>query len=52
MEDNYVPYGPEWEKEMMKFTKKQLIDMLRDEINSNASIDEEEENKLRHTDNE
>lgn len=29
MEDNYIPFGPEWEKEMMKLPKKFLIDMIR-----------------------
>ncbi len=29
MEDNYIPYGPEWEKEMMKMPKKLLIEMIR-----------------------
>lgn len=27
--DNYIPYGPEWEKEMMKLPKAILIAMLR-----------------------
>ena len=25
----YIPYGKEWEKEMMKFTKKEIIGELR-----------------------
>lgn len=30
MSDNeYEPYGPEWKKEMMKFTKEELISMMR-----------------------
>lgn len=29
MQDNYIPYGPEWEKELMKTPKKFLIDMIR-----------------------
>lgn len=29
MEDNYIPYGDEWEKEMMKLPKKYLIDMFK-----------------------
>ncbi len=28
-EKDYEPYGKEWEKELMKFTKKQLIDFIR-----------------------
>lgn len=28
-EEEYIEYGPEWEKEMMKHTKKELIDKLR-----------------------
>jgi hypothetical protein len=27
--DNYEPYGPEWEKEMMKLPKKMIIEMYR-----------------------
>ncbi len=26
----YIPYGEEWEKEMMKFPKKALIELLRE----------------------
>lgn len=29
MDKEYIPYGPEWVKEMMKWNKKQLIDQLR-----------------------
>ena len=28
-EDDYEPYGKEWEKEMMKMTKKELVDFIR-----------------------
>ncbi len=28
-EDNYEPYGKEWEREMMKHTKMELIDFLK-----------------------
>lgn len=28
-ENEYVPYGPEWEEEMMKWSKKDLIELLR-----------------------
>ncbi len=28
-EKDYEPYGKEWKKELMKFTKKQLIDFIR-----------------------
>ena len=31
MNKPYERYGPEWEKEMMKLTKKVLIEMLRRE---------------------
>lgn len=27
--DGFIPFGPEWEQEIMKFTKKGIIDMLR-----------------------
>jgi hypothetical protein len=33
-EKEYTPYGPEWEKEMMKFTKKGLIEFLRKVLTS------------------
>jgi len=29
MMDDYIPFGPEWEKEMMKLTKKHLIELLK-----------------------
>lgn len=29
MKLEFEPFGPEWEKEMMKLPKKMLIDMLR-----------------------
>ncbi len=28
----YVPYGPEWEKEMMKWNKKRLVEFLKNVI--------------------
>lgn len=27
--ENFIPFGPEWEKEMMKLPKKVIIDMFR-----------------------
>lgn len=29
MNENYVPYGEEWKKEMMKIPKASLIDLLK-----------------------
>lgn len=29
MEDNYIPYGPEWEKEVKKLPKQFLLLMLK-----------------------
>ena len=29
MPADYVPYGPEWEVEMMRMRKKDLVDMVR-----------------------
>lgn len=29
-EDTYIPYGPEWEKEMMKLPKKILIQFFKE----------------------
>jgi hypothetical protein len=31
---DYAPYGPEWEKEMMRWTKKELVAQLRDCLSS------------------
>lgn len=31
MKKEYEPYGPDWEKEIMKLPKKVLIKLLRDE---------------------
>lgn len=30
MEKDFIPYGPEWEKELMKLPKKFLIDRYRE----------------------
>lgn len=35
----FEPYGPEWEKEMLKFTKIGLIQMLRKSLKENISTD-------------
>lgn len=35
----FEPYGPEWEKEMLKFTKIGLIQMLRKSLKENLSTD-------------
>lgn len=32
MEKDYVPFGDQWKNEMKKFTKDQLIDMLREKL--------------------
>lgn len=32
---DYVPYGPEWEKEVMKMSKVHIINMLRNALTSN-----------------
>lgn len=29
-EENYIPYGPEWEKEMIKLPKKILIQFFKE----------------------
>ena len=37
--DCYVPYGPEWEKAMMRMTKREIIDLFRSVMAAhNASI--------------
>jgi len=35
-QENYIPYGVEWEKELMKCPKKFLIDMLKKELTKSA----------------
>lgn len=39
-EDNYIPYGPEWEKEMNKLPKKFLINMIRKNKEESAKLKE------------
>lgn len=34
--EKYKEFGDEWVKEMMKFTKKQLIDLLKEEFKKNT----------------
>lgn len=34
--EDYIPFGPEWEKEMMKVPKKYLIELLRKELKAKA----------------
>jgi hypothetical protein len=29
IKNDYKPFGPEWEKEMMRMTKKELIEFIR-----------------------
>lgn len=36
--NQYIPFGPEWEKEMMKFPKSALIDMIRKEWQSKDRV--------------
>lgn len=36
-ETEYIPFGEEWEKEMMKLSKKQLIGMYRMNLRRNKS---------------
>lgn len=38
--DNYIPYGPEWEKEMMKLPKAAIIGMLRKAKAPSTELDE------------
>ena len=35
-QDEYVPFGTEWEKEMHRFTKAELIGLLREQFIKNA----------------
>lgn len=38
--ENYTPYGKEWEKEMMKLPKKAIIQMLRETCTNTNSLAE------------
>lgn len=35
--NNYIPFGPEWEKEMMKIKKKELIALLKEALQESQS---------------
>jgi hypothetical protein len=37
-EQEYIPFGKEWEKEMMRMTKPELIDFLRSTLISNREL--------------
>ena len=39
MDKKYEPFGEEWEKEMMKMSKRQLIKMLRNELKTKKSCE-------------
>lgn len=41
MDNNYEPFGPEWKKEMAKFPKAQLIDMLGNALKKNQEFSDE-----------
>lgn len=36
--DDYVPFGPEWEREVMKMGKPAIIGMLRSELMNNQTL--------------
>ena len=40
MEKEYIPFGEEWEKEMSKWNKAQLIDALRKAWIKNKDLEE------------
>lgn len=37
-DEDYVPFGPEWKKEMMKWRKEELIDELRNSLMRHSAI--------------
>lgn len=39
-EGDYIPYGPEWEAELMKHNKKSLIDLYRRQLTSQPTVEE------------
>ena len=47
MSDEYdvIPFGEEWEKEMMKFRKIELIDWVRRALEENRQLRRQEEIK-------
>ena len=44
--DEYIPYGPEWEKEMMKLPKSMLIKMFKSKCLELQNITHEQEKAL------
>lgn len=42
MDKEYIPYGPEWQKEMNNFSKKELIKMLGDALSTQTTFNQEE----------
>ena len=38
MPEDYIPYGPEWEKEMMTMRKKDLVNILKDYFKRHKNI--------------
>lgn len=40
--DEYIPFDREWEKEMMRFTKKELIGLLRKQFVQDTSHADDE----------
>jgi len=41
--DSYVPFGPEWEKEVMKLPKKFIVEMLRKALMANQAAKDSQE---------
>lgn len=37
----FVPYGPEWERELMKFNKRMLIELLRNSMQKNVTFEQQ-----------
>lgn len=37
-DESYVPFGDEWRKELSKFKKDHLIDLLKDALEKNVNL--------------
>lgn len=47
--EKYVPFGEEWIKEMMKWSKKDIIDFLREQLVARQNTKESPVNNTQHT---
>jgi len=44
MNNDYIPFGEEWKKEVSKFSKKELINWLASSLKENVELKEKQNN--------